>query len=507
MVSRKRERIAREARLTANSWLEVDKNGLKQTLKRKGISWAILELAQNSWDEDSTRVDITLTEPVNGQSTLTCRDNAPRGYADLNTSFVMFAPSYKKTDANKRGRFNIGEKLVLALCHEASITSTSGQVLFESDGKRRLTKKKTKAGSEFRGVLDVTAEEYANVENVVKQILCPIPTYFNGKEIAPRKPLRKFCAVLPTEIADEQGIPRKRDRETEICIYKVLDGEVPTIYEKGLPIVQLSGGIKWHVDVQQKVPLSYDRDNITPAYARDVYTVVLKEMVDYVETVSEAAAQWVRTAVGNTESIDKETVDKVITKRYGDKRAAADPSDKGSINEAASKGYKVVHGGSLTKEEWNSVKAFKSMPTTKEVAPTDYNNAIPSKVYEPREYTEAMKRYEKLIVDLSPILIGRKVTVSYIEDSDIGFQGCTKRWKADSYIFEVNLAFHDIEEPQQNYELLLHEMAHHREQSNDHLNHAFYEALNELGAKLAQVALDRPELFPVVICEAVAVGS
>jgi len=160
----------------------------------------------------------------------------------------------------------------------------------------------------------------------------------------------------------------------------------------------------------------------------------------------------------------------------------------------------------LTKEEWNSVKTFKSMPTTKEVAPTDYNNAIPSKVYEPMEYTEAMKRYKKLIVDLSPILIGRKVTVRYIEDSDIGFQGCTKRWKADSYIFEVNLAFHDINDPQQNYELLLHEMAHHGEQSNDHLNHAFYEALNELGAKLAQVALERPELFPVV-CEAVAVGS
>lgn len=299
VAAKKRKPVTPVEKETAtNSWLEVDKNGLKQTLKRKGISWAILELAQNSWDEDSTRVDITLTKPISGKSTLTCRDNAPKGYANLNTSFVMFAPSYKKTDANKRGRFNIGEKLVLALCHEASITSTSGQVLFEADGKRRLTKTKTKAGSEFRGVLDVTAEEYADVEKVVSQILCPIPTYFNGKEIAPRKPLRTFRAVLPTEIADEQGIPRKRNRETDIGIHKVLNGEIPTIYEKGLPIVELSGGIKWHVDVQQKVPLSYDRDNITPAYARDVYTAVLKEMVDYVEGANEAAAVWVRTAVG-----------------------------------------------------------------------------------------------------------------------------------------------------------------------------------------------------------------
>src|SRR5258708_37978925 len=97
----KAKKAAERRNKRANSWLEVDKNGLKQTLKRKGISWAILELAQNSWDEDSTRVEITLTNPVNGKSTLTCRDNAPNGYADLSKSFVMFAPSYKKADAEK----------------------------------------------------------------------------------------------------------------------------------------------------------------------------------------------------------------------------------------------------------------------------------------------------------------------------------------------------------------------------------------------------------------------
>jgi len=69
-LRRKRNNMKLQAIIpAANSWLEVDKNGLKQTLKRKGISWAILELAQNSWDEDSTRVDITLTRPVNGKST------------------------------------------------------------------------------------------------------------------------------------------------------------------------------------------------------------------------------------------------------------------------------------------------------------------------------------------------------------------------------------------------------------------------------------------------------
>ncbi|MGA9900386.1 MAG: hypothetical protein ACLP0H_18730 [Terriglobales bacterium] len=48
----------------------------------------------------------------------------------------MFAESTKKGKSEKRGRFNAGEKDVLALAIEAKLTTVKGQVLFNEDGTR-----------------------------------------------------------------------------------------------------------------------------------------------------------------------------------------------------------------------------------------------------------------------------------------------------------------------------------------------------------------------------------
>jgi hypothetical protein len=47
--------------------------------------------------------------------------------------------------------------------------------------------------------------------------------------------------------------------------------------------------------------------------------------------------------------------------------------------------------------------------------------------------------------------------------------------------FNVNLVQHDATDWQANLELMLHALAHTVVQSNDHLNHRFYEAVGWLG--------------------------
>jgi hypothetical protein len=47
----------------------------------------------------------------------------------------------------------------------------------------------------------------------------------------------------------------------------------------------------------------------------------------------------------------------------------------------------------------------------------------------------------------------------------------------------------------QNYELMLHELAHNVVHSNDHLCAAFYETVTTLGAKLTILALADSETF------------
>jgi hypothetical protein len=64
-------------------WFVVSKEGLRKTLERKGKTFALYELLQNGFDEDSTKVSLTLTKPMNGKATLICIDDAPNGYRSL----------------------------------------------------------------------------------------------------------------------------------------------------------------------------------------------------------------------------------------------------------------------------------------------------------------------------------------------------------------------------------------------------------------------------------------
>jgi hypothetical protein len=104
-------------------WFDVDKAGLAKLLARRGKEFIIHELVQNAWDEDTTRVDTSLARiPGSRMARLTVEDDNPNGFADLSHAFTLFAESEKKADTGKRGRFNLGEKLVLALCDEAEIS-------------------------------------------------------------------------------------------------------------------------------------------------------------------------------------------------------------------------------------------------------------------------------------------------------------------------------------------------------------------------------------------------
>ena len=75
-----------------------------------------------------------------------------------------------------------------------------------------------------------------------------------------------FETVLPTVLADDEGVLRKTTRKTLVSVYEPLDSETPTLYEMGIPVVET--GDRYHVDIGQKVPLNMDRDNVTPAYLR-----------------------------------------------------------------------------------------------------------------------------------------------------------------------------------------------------------------------------------------------
>ncbi len=318
-------------------WLDVDLSGLRQTLERRSKDFIVYELVQNAWDEESTQVEITLPRPVNGKTQITVIDNAPNGFRDLTHAFTLFASSAKKSNPCKRGLFNAGEKFVLACCEEASIISTIGAVKFDRQGRRRTRKRRTE-GSQFSGLITLSTSDWEHICEAVRRLIPPVATTFNGEPIAERKPLCTCHAVLPSVMADERGELRRTERKTEIRIYEPLPGETATLYEMGIPVV--ATGDRWHVDVQQKVPLNMERDNVTPGYLRAIRVTVLNEMSHHL-TTEDASDTWVRDATGDSRACE-DAVRKVIDLRFGAKHVTFDPYDKEANLLAASEGYTVI---------------------------------------------------------------------------------------------------------------------------------------------------------------------
>jgi hypothetical protein len=472
-------------------WFEVDKEGLCLTLGRKSKSFALFELLQNAFDEDGCkRVDVTLPPPENGISTLIVRDDSPTGYRDLSNAHTMFAQSYKKTDPTKRGRFNLGDKLVLALCDEATITSTSGQTRFNKDGSRTTGRTKTDVGSEFRGVLPLTPEEFDTVTKEMNMVIAPIRTTFNGRKLPTLTPIRKFSTTLTTEVADEKGIMRSRQRKTDVRLYEVPEGREAYLYEKGLPVCPIEA--KWSVEVLQKIPMNLERDFVSDAYKTSVYVAVINEMHDILSK-EDMAAIWVQRALED-DRISQEAAMKVLKTQFGENAVLEDLVDRGSNSNAQSHDVTVIPRGALNKKQLKNLKAKAGLKTASKAGfSTDYQ-CDQNKVVDPKMYSADLKRFVRLIQDVSPYLLNHPVTVRAIDDENADIKGCTQ-WGKKEFVFTINIGLHNVHDWPDNYDLLIHEIAHFREQSNAHLLEGFWRASSVIGAKLAQLALAQPRLF------------
>src|SRR5246127_3031138 len=187
-------------------WFDVDRAGLGKQAEQHGKGRLVGELIQTALDEAGvTQIAVTLA-PVPGRplADLTVEDDSPEGFKDLSHAYTLFAESYKRGNPEQRGQFNLGEKMVLAVCESASITTTKGTVVFDpAVGRIKKPKQKRERGSVFQGRIKMTREEYPQVCDYLRCLLLPesVAVTFNGDRLLPRKPLRTFDASLETLVA------------------------------------------------------------------------------------------------------------------------------------------------------------------------------------------------------------------------------------------------------------------------------------------------------------------
>jgi hypothetical protein len=478
-----------------SEWFSVDRAGLGKQAEEHGKGRLIGELVQNALDEAGvTQIAVTLAlVPGRPLADLTVEDDAPEGFRDLTHAYTLFAESYKRGNPEQRGQFNLGEKMALAACESASISTTKGTVVFDpAEGRVEKPRQKRERGSVFQGRIKLTREEYPEVCDYLRSLLLPenVVVTFNGDRLLPRKPLRTFEASLETLVADDQGVMRPRVRKTQVGLYEALPGEVPSLYEMGLPVVET--GDKWHVSVGQKVPLNRDRDNVKPAYLQAVRVAVLNAAHDLLTTEEDATAGWCKLAGADGRCSD-EAIKHLVRLRFGEKVAAPDPSDTEAMKRFQSEGGTIVVG--LSKGEWANVRRSGAVLPAGRVCPTakPYSadpNAEGVTIIPEGRWSEGMQNIAAYARFLAKELMNVSLTVSVVHTTN-NFAACYGAARLDFNLLRLGHRWFEQGATEDVDRLLIHEFGH--QYSGDHLSGDYHEALCRLGAGLKKLALERPE--------------
>jgi len=472
-----------------SAWFEVSKDGLSRLVSRRGSHWILGELLQNAWDAPGvTMVNVTVTAAGNGMTQVIVEDDSPVGFVDLTHAFTLFADSGKKNDPSLRGRFNLGEKLVLSLCREAEIATTQGTVLFGPDGRRSLKAKRAR-GTSFRGTMRLNRVDAEAALAEVRYFIPPptIKTFVNGVELVRREPLRTFSCSLPTEIADKEGVMRRTKRKSEVTLYVPPDGRPGTVYEMGIPVCET--GDQFDVDVGQKVPLSFERDALLPSFLRDLRVAVINSAADLVDDHA-VASDWIGQAIASP-NVEPEAVERILRKRFGEKIVSFDPNDREANDRAVAAGYVVLHGGTFTKEQWHNVRATNFVQPAGKVTPTPKPFDPEGKPAKVVERTKGMRVFADFVQRLAREVMGVEIGVQFLQSFN-----ASAAYGSRQMTFNVGrLGVSWFEGPlrEEQIDLVIHELAH--EYSDNHLSKDYNDALTRIGAKAVMLALRDAEFF------------
>lgn len=475
-----------------NNWFEIDKKGLQQIQNDKNKFFIIKELVSNSFDEDINRCVLTLDFDKDKELFVNVLDDSKDGFKDLKDSYTMFAPSYKKGIATKRGRFNVGEKFALSMFRTACITSTTGRVTFLEDGTRKKTYTKIDKGTLFMGKLPkINKSQYEDLINQSQNIIPPKDVEFlvNGKVIDRLPIYKSFIEELPSITKDDEGNLVKTKRKTEIELFKT---DVHFIYEMGIPVV--STDIGFSINVNQKIPLSKDRDNVSPSYLKKLKTYILNHTSSDLSE-EETKSSWVQEALENA---DTHAVKNVIDVRYGDDAVVFDVTDHEANKKAFADDKNVITGGSFNSQVWDNIRKTrddyedfaKPSGSIGKYASPNMSGTRPAELLDKSKITKEMKQVISLAKKLHKQLFNQELNVEIFNEKGLGgnrlLATYCKGYSGSDLSFYYKTLGKDWFNLQNNkvkiIELIIHEFGHFY--SGDHLSERYYDGLCEIGAKL-----------------------
>ena len=499
------------------SMFEVDAAGYRAQMAEMKPVKVVYELIANANDEDSVKnfnLNIlwvphaykSKTDTGDPEIHISYKDDGA-GFKKISDVWTMYGHSERRSDPTKSGRFNLGEKEFLVLAKYAEIETFDRKekqrhrFVFENNTRTESGDIcKLDKGTRIFATFDRwSKEQYDEICKDIKNIYvkpnktCTIKTSFdgtdNGAVVSNAKPHKTFTAELPTLIAAQAGQPlSKVVREAQIDLYdKKTPDSVGYLFENGLPIQKQSPRTKWHVNVNQKVPLAPTRVSVPSSYWHKVCGAVLNNTVDELDH-EDSGRNWVSEGMNYA---TKDTAKSWLKIKFPDKDAnniCLGGSDHQANEECIDAGGGIISTGTLDKEAREHLMSLGVVERASEKYGAKGGDAEGR--YAATEQTvkpnEAMIDYAIVCTKVAKDCIGVTPIIKFVKSKRPALAWYNR--DAPSLTFNVKhlktLFFNDW--AAQNVQLLIHELAHHNghgkyEYEIEHFSKQFVDELERIG--------------------------
>jgi len=470
---------------------EIDVDGFRRIFARHGDKMyerAAAEIIGNAWDSGATEVEIALTDADDGTTVLTVLDNGT-GFSDITQAYTLFGRSTSAANPEKRGRFCLGDKIAAVAFTNMHIKSGDKWVEF-SDGKRT-------GGEHYPPFIGTCVEATMPtglaseaVKRVIAMLIPPpgIRTFVGADVIEPPTKIGRQKAFLETVMMSDNGILKTDWRTTEVVIYRPKPGERACIYEMGIPV--LATDDTFSVDVQQKIPMNAERDNVDFYFRMSIRAVALNCGWASM-TPEEACEGWVNDALASN-IVSKDAVNGVLTLRFGALRVREDATDPEATKKAMSMGYTVVPNSTFSTNAWSQIIQHDGLRRAGEVMPTLRSfgaGGTPIIVLPDSEWTDGMRQFASIARTVAEVIIGVPNLKVVMTNDPAWTRGLLAYGKGEAlHVNALKLGeewfAHGFTRDQR--VALIHELAH--EAAADHLSAAFHHELCRIGAELSIMA-------------------
>jgi hypothetical protein len=369
----------------------------------------VQEIISNSFDEDSVKdIKCELKQKGSKQVEVTITDDG-EGFIDIKDVYTMYKYSYKRSNTEKRGRFNLGEKQFFVLAEYGFVKTKNQMVEFKED-TRTTSKIDHPRGTVVYGVFNWNGNDLKEILLKLHQLIVPKEKtlLINDTPIRSKEHVKTITGALPTLIEDKDSkILRRVTKTTRIDIYKVKEGEKPFLYELGIPVHKLLHSIEWHVDVRQKIPLPTGRDMVSEAYLNELYASILNNATELIDEEN-AGSKWVQVAMSKS---TPESAKTVLEKHLGTSQVYIPSSSDYHANEAVlEEGGKLLKQGFFDRETRDHLKEMDILKLSTDDFASQLATSKPV-----TELTMGMELYRIIIKAIARDCIKKEIEVIFVE--------------------------------------------------------------------------------------------